>query len=332
MMKLSLMRDVFTTVNSDWDCGLAADLASNWNHDETWIKMWRASANFICFIRNDGHHYVIRFNNDSERSLKRIDSEIKILHYLKSKNIRIAEPVLSGNKNYIERTNTAYGTFNTCVFERLSGKQYDIDDLKPDDFLTWGESLGKLHKAFKEMPADLQISRISHVDLFEGYVKETLTADYVELKEIEYLSNWLKKLKKNKDNYGLIHYDFELDNIIWNEEGLHLIDFDDSIYSWYAADIVYALRDLFDDGNEFKKDDEKFLSFIKGYRRENSISEEELLEMPNFYRLHHFITFKKLQRSVDISICEDNPEWLNELIGKLTNMKTSYYRGLKMRQ
>lgn len=33
MMKLSLMKDVFETVNSDWDCELAKDLIKKWNHD-----------------------------------------------------------------------------------------------------------------------------------------------------------------------------------------------------------------------------------------------------------------------------------------------------------
>ncbi|MBN2738702.1 MAG: phosphotransferase [Spirochaetales bacterium] len=327
MMKLSLMRDVFTTVNTDWDCELAAELAKNWKHDKAWIKMWRASANFICYLKNEEQHYVIRFNQDSERKLDHIESEIKLLHYLKSKDISIAEPVLSRNNKFIESKQTHYGKFFTCVFERVFGEQKEIGDLKKDDYITWGESLGELHKAFKGLPKVVEIHRISHIDMFEGYAQASQSTGSAESNEIEYLRKWLNTLNRNKENYGLIHYDFELDNIIWNENGVHIIDFDDSIYSWYVADIAYALRDVFFDSTKPDKDDERFLLFIKGYRKKNAISEEELIQMPVFYRLHNFISYKKLQRSIDLSVSENNPTWLNELIIKLTNIKDSYYKG-----
>ncbi|WP_028973836.1 phosphotransferase enzyme family protein [Spirochaeta cellobiosiphila] len=327
MMKLSLMRDVFSTVNSDWDCELAAELAKYWKHEENWIKMWRASANFVCYIKKEEQHFVLRFNSDSERSLESIESEIALLQYLKSKKIHISRPILSINDKYVESMKTQYGTFHTCVFERLCGEHKDIDSMDSNDFLIWGESLGKLHNAFKEMPKEIAVHRSSHMDIIEEYLNESQSMDYAELKEYEYLSNWLKTLRKNKENYGLIHYDFELDNVIWNEKGLYTIDFDDSLYSWYVADIAYALRDLFDDGKKLQEKDERFLSFIKGYRNVNNISREELLQMPNFYRLHHFISYKKLQRSIDLAVCEDNSDWMNDLIRKLTDRKNSYFIG-----
>jgi len=177
------------------------------------------------------------------------------------------------------------------------------------------------------MPREIEANRISHIDLLEEHIKEQHLTGSVELKEIEYLRNWLKTLEIRKDNYGLIHYDFELDNVIWNEKGLYTIDFDDSIYSWYVADIAYALRDLFDDGKQLNTDDERFLSFIKGYKKEKAISDEELLQMPDFYRLHHYISYKKLQRTIDLCVSEDNPAWMNDLIKKLTDIKDSYYKG-----
>lgn len=332
MMKLPLMRDVFTTVNSNWDCDLAAELAKDWKHDESLVKMLRASANFVCYIRNDKQNYVIRFNSASERTKESLEAEINLLLYLKSNGIRIDEPILSKNKKFIESKQTQYGTFHTCVFERLFGEQYEIDDLKIEDFITWGESLGQLHQAFTEIPKEIEVNRISHIDLLEGYIKEQQSTDPAELKEIEYLRNWLKTLEIRKDNYGLIHYDFELDNVIWNEKGLYTIDFDDSIYSWYVADIAYALRDLFDDGKHLNTDDERFLSFIKGYKKEKAISDEELLQMPDFYRLHHYISYKKLQRTIDLCVSEDNPDWMNDLIKKITDIKDSYYKGFLLKR
>ena len=44
-----------------------------------------------------------------------------------------------------------------------------------------------------------------------------------------------------------IHFDFELDNIVWNTDKTGIIDFDDSAFYWFVADIAFALRDLYDD-------------------------------------------------------------------------------------
>lgn len=327
MMKLSLMRDVFETVNSDWDCELASELVKNWNHNTDWVKMGRASANFVCYIKNNEDYYVIRFNHDSERSHEKYKSEIDLLLYLESKNISVSKPVLSNSNKYVEQEQTKYGKFYSTVFECINGDQNEIENLKNKDFATWGESLGKLHKSFKELPEGCIIKRDSHEKMFEDIIKKHPPKDDIELKEVEHLRQFFKTLQKSESNFGLIHYDFELDNVIWNDEGLHIIDFDDSIYSWFVADIAYALRDIFDDGKEFKPNDERYLLFIKSYRNEVDISEEELSQIPDFYRLHHYITFKKLQRSVDLDLSDTNPDWLNDLITKLTTLKSGYYEG-----
>jgi len=106
-MKLSLMKDVFKTVNEDWDCELAGNLIKNWNHDKDWIKMWRASANFICFFRNQEKNYVVRFNRDSEKSINDLKAEIDLLNYFSLKNIKIAKPIISNNHKFIEESKSS---------------------------------------------------------------------------------------------------------------------------------------------------------------------------------------------------------------------------------
>lgn len=325
MMKLSLMRDVFNTVNSDWDCELAKELISNWTHDSDWVKMKRASANFIGKTRDCEKNYIIRFNHNSERQIEYIKSELELLKYLKNHDLKIPDLIPSKKNNYIEETETSYGKFYTSIFELIPGKHYEIEELTDRDFIKWGYSLGELHKAFKGVPKG--IKRMTHEEYFEELVSDYKPINTKENDEVKYLKEWIGSLQKNADNYGLIHYDFELDNIIWNDDGLYTIDFDDSIFSWFVADIAYALRDLFHDGFHFNKSDKRFLNFIKGYRELNDLSDEDLELIPNFYRLHHYISYKKLQRSVDLAISDENPDWMNNLIKKLTNVIESFYNG-----
>ena len=56
----------------------------------------------------------------------------------------------------------------------------------------------------------------------------------------------LAKLPSDHGIYGLIHYDFETDNVFYEQETgqFYPIDFDDAVYHWYVQDIERALDSL----------------------------------------------------------------------------------------
>ena len=97
MMRLSLMKEIFETVDSEYNCTLAEELLQPWNYDKNSVKLYRASANFICIFENDDKNYVLRFNKDTERDIRDLTEEVNFLNYLHSENIHIAKPVLSKN-------------------------------------------------------------------------------------------------------------------------------------------------------------------------------------------------------------------------------------------
>lgn len=321
MMKLSLMRDIFETVNSDWDCAIAAELLKNWNHDKDWVKMWRASANVICFTRYQEEYFVLRFNYVSEKNKEDWDAEIHLLNLLETKGLKVVEPVHSKNKVYIETQETQWGCFHAALFRKIPGDQYDMEDLNPEQFFQWGESLGQLHRAMQEIAETQKIKRKTHPELLQELREDFPPANSAEEREFEWARDWLESLPEDRKNTGLIHYDFELDNLLWQDEGIHIIDFDDALYSRYTADIAYALRDLFDDGASFNPENEHFKTFLKGYRSIKDISDRELVLIPGFYRIGNLVSLKKLEHSIDLDLSEENPDWLNDLIRKLTGMK-----------
>jgi len=237
--------------------------------------------------------------------------------------------ILTPTGEFFWTSTASFGTFYTVVFERIYGKQKELDNLELNGFLKWGKSLGQLHKVIKEIPSTLEIKRKTHEQLFENLIIQYPPKDEIETKEIESIRAWMKTLTKNDNDYGIIHYDFELDNIIWSNNGLYIIDFDDAIYSWFVADIAYALSDLFDEGEKVNINDKKFLQFIKGYREMEHISDEQIDQIPGFYKYHNFITYKKLEKSIDLTIDDKNPDWMNDLILKLEGFKESCYNKFK---
>jgi len=318
MMKLSLMRDIFETVNSNWDCSIAAELLKNWNHDANWVKMWRASANAICFTRLQDEYFVLRFNSVSEKDLKDWEAEIQLLNILKSKGLHVVEPVLSKDDSYIKTNHTKWGQFHSVLFKKIPGESYEMEELRPEHFFQWGESLGQLHNTMHEESAIQSLNRMNHLELVQKLELEYPPKNSEEEKEFMWAKKWLNTLPKNNQNRGLIHYDFELDNILWQEDGIHIFDFDDALHSWYIADIAYALRGLFDEGILFSPEDKRFQEFLKGYRNKKDLFDNELTYITEFYRVGNLISMKKLERSMDLDQSSENPEWLNELIQRLT--------------
>ena len=140
-------------------------------------------------------------------------------------------------------------------------------------------------------------------------------------RELKRLIDWAEGLRITNENYGLIHYDFELDNILFTNLQTGMLDFDDCSSHWYIADIVYALRDA----GEFDMNSPILREFIKGYKSKTDLDATMIEEASKFERLHNVTTFATLIRSVDIEESQDHPEWLSNLRMKLCGY-IDYYR------
>lgn len=312
MMKLSTMKKVVDTVDEHWESPLAESILERWGYDPGSAKYFRSSANFVFVFQNKGQYFFLRFNDSVERELERIESELTVVRYLKKS---AAQPVKSLNGNDIETVTYDGRTYYAVVFEALKGTQYDFEELHNNQFFAWGKALGALHKAIKEIPERVIKNRPTWEDqmtMVKAILPETETAALSALEKVE---EWAKGLTANSESFGLVHYDFECDNLYWNEDKISILDFDDCACYWYVADIAYALRDLFEEG--LNLENPAFKTFMTGYQSKAEIDDHLIEELPSFMRMHDLISFAKLLRSVDIPESDDHPEWLGQLRQKL---------------
>lgn len=326
-MKLSSMNNVLQTIDGNWRSPLAETILEKWGYDPGSVYYFRASANFLFIFKREGENYFLRFTDAKEKSMAHLESEVQILESLRNEPLKVALPVASRDGNLIEVTETSAGTFYAVVFEALPGKQFEVEDLGLNDFYQWGKELGKLHNIFKLLPADIKTERITYRDQL-SWAKESLPlGETAARSELTVLQDWMETLEITEENFGLIHYDFELDNQRWLNGEIGILDFDDCMTHWYAADIAFALRDLLK--TETDLTNPKVVEFINGYQSEFPLTSNMVKELPMFIRLHNLLTFTGLLETLDVPVTEELPESLTNLRSKLESYNENYRHSLQ---
>lgn len=327
MMKLSTMCKVDCMVGANGESPVAERLLKDWEHDPGSVRFFRSSANFVYVLRNDGRECFLRFAESSERTRETIEAEMDILHWVADKGMAVASPMQSRNGNFVETVVTDLGTFHAVVFAGLEGSQLEIGDLDDFQFREWGTALGKLHAALRTYAGSGLSARSTWRDHLE-LIRASLPKDESVLgSEYQQIASSLHTLPVTPDTYGLVHCDFELDNLYWHDHTIGIGDFDDCIHSWYIADIAWALRDLFSDRIDLST--HSFRAFVRGYSQQYPLADELLSHLPLFVRMAKLLTYARLVRAMDLPEHPEEPAWLGSLRLKLKNWMDGYKASLE---
>lgn len=322
MMKLSTMKLLVDSLDKDWKSPIAEKILENWEHNQGSIYYCRSSANFSFYFTNKGRKYFLRFNSNTERTSEEIQGEVELLNFLNVYSKNVVKPVLSKNNYYIEELVTEKDEYIAVVFEEAEGKTFEIEDLNENQFYIWGKSLGKLHNIMNKVPENIKSKRKTWKDHLH-FVEEIVSDDKKALKEFSQIRDWANNMNSNS---GLIHYDFELDNLSWKGNEINIFDFDDSAVYWFGADIVYSLRDLF--GENIDVSNNFFKSFISGYTSEFELDKNFYENIQMFMRFHNLYAYARIKRSLDYTIEKDTPKWLvglnDKLAGILKNTRNTF--------
>ncbi len=316
MMKLNLMKQFFDSVDADWRSPIANEIAERWFNADFEAYCIRASANFAFLVKAGGQKYLLRFNHASERQVKYIAGELAYIERLASRGIRVARPLPSLPGNLIESVETPMGLFHCALFEFLDGEHREMEALDETALKAWGRALGEMHRAGEGFKVEGQPGWQDQIALIRELVPHSETLVWQEVESVE---KKLQALPIDQTNYGLIHFDFEPDNIVWLEGGIGIYDLDDCAYGWFVMDISNALSsELFDDRLErFNPAEPRMGWFLDGYRAARQVGEDELKQMPLFLRLDNLLAFARVYRSIVEMPLENEPEWTADLRVKL---------------
>ena len=322
MMPLSTLWKIDATIESDGRSPVAEHILECWEHDHGSARVARASANVVCRFAHQGTRQFLRFALSTERSRAAIEAEVALLDWLAGAGVPVARPLHSRTGSLIETVATDLGVVHAVVFAGLDGAHLAIDALDDSHFHAWGAALGQLHAAMRRYPGVTSPARDDWRDHLT-FVRAHIPPDeLVVQREADHIEAVLRTLPVDRDCYGLIHFDFELDNLCWQDGTIGMLDFDDCAHYWYAADIAFALRDLFADGADLGH--HSLRAFVGGYRAQHPLDDDLLARVPLFFRLANLLQYARMLRALDLPMLPAHPEWLPRLHTKLWNRVEAY--------
>ncbi|MGG4147355.1 phosphotransferase, partial [Paenibacillus algorifonticola] len=300
---------------------LAEMLLQNWSYDADSLELfqyYRISSNAVYPFRFEGNTRLLRFAPQSEKNKANTLAELAFIAYLKENGFNVLEAVAAKQGSELVEAVTPWGNYAASVFKRVPGQSFDQVDFNAAALFAYGKTLGELHRLSSTYTPEKQ-RRWTYEEVLD-WIEEELSAfpeETAALYEAKQLRNYFQTWPVSDTHFGLIHYDFECDNVFYDKETgfCHVIDFDDAMYHWYAMDIYVALESL----QEFIAPEDwerKKQLFADGYTSEFVWNVETEAMLPGCKRFDNLYSYARVKRAI-AETWQNEPEWMMQLRNRL---------------
>lgn len=311
MMKLEHLFENYQLAREalgNWPCALPAS-------DEQ-LSRFRISSNAVYPFSAEQGLCFLRLAPASEKREQNLRGELEFIQYLRGRGYPALEPLPAEDGSLCLALDTQWGRWFASAFRAVPGEPIEDLPLTGELVRAYGRSLGRLHSLSAEFQPT--IPKWSWEDALH-WAADTLThhqgpEDMIDA--VKKLEAELRQLPQSADTFGLVHYDFEPDNVFFEQKTktCSVIDFDDGMYHWYALDVEQALDSLqqlpipagLDAAGEF----------LRGYGEERAYTQEMEALRPLMGRFVDLLGYARVYRSL-ASRPALEPDWLVNLRAKL---------------
>lgn len=236
-----------------------------------------------------GRAYILRAEACDAGRIGQTRAEMDWLCYLAGKGMRVTAPLRTDSGALAIVCEEEGGTSILCACGEAAGRPWDRNDpalWNERVFTSWGRTMGDLHRVTKDYtPARGQEKRPGYASI----ILDTVRAFPSVNRAAQAVLDEIAALPRDRDSYGLIHYDLNPSNFMIEGAHINVFDFADCAYAWFALDIGCALAvglwlgRCNDAGHDFT--DEMIRHFLKGYLSANALDAFWLARIPLFMRL-----------------------------------------------
>jgi Ser/Thr protein kinase RdoA (MazF antagonist) len=273
----------------------------------------------VFVLPDPGGKRYLRFVPDAYRGAGAVAAVASLMDRLVAGGTAVVRPVPALTGTLTATVTTALGPMHAMVVEAAPGEQIDAEDLDEDRARSWGAALAAVHDGAAGIDPDLPEA---FAEL--AAIPDRFAHDHDLVKAASRLADRIAGLPRDRSRFGIVHGDFELDNLAWDGRRATAFDFDEAACSWYAADIAYALRDLTGtDGLPAPEHRQRFDAFIAAYRDIRTLGEADLANLRLFAGAHAACSLVRIDSALGTP-GDDEPEWMADLRAKLTVMARSH--------
>ncbi len=289
-------------------------VAAAWSFAPGTATHWRSSASHVFVVpHSPAGRVYLRLVPADHRQHDDVLTVARLMRTLGERGLAVAQPVPATSGALVETVPTPLGDYHAMAVKAAPGVQIEVDALTAARAARWGQALAFLHRGDCDTGAALpapfpELARVAEV--FPDDPALVVAADE--------LAQRLDTLPRNDDRFGLVHGDFELDNLRWDGDAAVAYDFDEAARSWFMADIAHAVRDLAPVPARTPRPGEAdlFAAFLAGYRTEHPLPETDLAHLPLFTAAHAACSAVRVRLALDAGEADD-PPWLVQLRAKL---------------
>jgi amicoumacin kinase len=278
-------------------------------HLQTEVKKLGDFENYVFEAYRGNKPVILRITHSTHRSKDEILAELDWMNFLHQQKVNCPEAFTSSNNQLIEDMPVGDGSFfYACLFSKVDGYPVKIksDVFNNQLFHAWGKAIGQMHSVTKEYKPSKEIKLRPAWENEELLDIESYVPNEKEvIKNTKLLIKELKSLPINKDNFGLIHSDIHSGNFFYDGKCVHVFDFDDCSYHWFASDIAIPLyySVLYGYHNSSEMEREQFASnflfyFIQGYEEHHSLPVAWKEQLPLFFMLRDINLYSVLHKKI----------------------------------
>jgi Ser/Thr protein kinase RdoA (MazF antagonist) len=264
MMRLDDIHRLIATVDEAGRSPVADVVAAAWGHAPGAARHWRSSASHVFVLPRA----YLRMVPPTARPRDEFVAVVELMRALGERGVAVTPSVPSCAGALVETVATPLGDMHAMVVEAAPGERIDVDALTVARATAWGQALARLHEAGRDVGVRLP-GPLSELD----HVAQVFPDDPALVAAATDIARRLATLPRDPARFGIVHGDFELDNLSWDGDTVVAYDFDEAARSWFVADIVNAVRDL-------AGRTELYGAFLTGYRRERPLPEPDLAHVP----------------------------------------------------
>jgi len=229
---------------------------------------------------------ILKISHSSRLSLAELGTELMFTRHLAEAGVPICAP-LSTERTIVRVPDASGGEFFGYRYKKISGHDFGEVEKNEQNLRAAGRVLANLHKSSIFFPG-ASVVRADFLNRdFVNYKKYVPTSEIGVHAKFDHLTGVLKDLPREKSNYGLCHGDAHDGNFLISEDNsVHLIDFDDVEFGFYASDFSVLIDSCIGgQGRETAEHAEfVFSSVYGGYKEVRDFSAEELSWIPLFVR------------------------------------------------